>query len=659
VDEDDSSDEDEAPDEEEEAGSVDFEEGDLSLVTVPPRREMLSNPLWGGLPPALATLVADALGEYAHAEVAASGGPTQLPALLAAVRSADASATAGVLSRYALVHGEDGSVGLGLLSLAQAEGVAQAEAEELLEYQAQLTAVVQEAESVLRAERLQQSVNIIDHCKEVLAADRKGLPLPPFPESDSEGGSGSDSDAEERGDARPAPQGQGQQGSPLDALSAGPAGAAVRSAVASVMDTGAGAAQQAAVGATVEAAEPAPRSALAGRRPLRSTADLSDVSDEKKGAAGGSSSGGVEDAATLSSALAGMEDAGREAEDAEEYLRTAELLEATGRLPDEDTAEPPVWDAVHARRAMTEPAFLRAAFNLPKTRDTTAAAARVVDHYTSAAEGSRGVVQARSVEEIRSRLRAIAAEGGTAAAAAVAAGGTRAGAADRRSDSVGQREAAIARETLAQLEALPAPLVRSVHALLVRASTRSLRHCMVGEYRALARVASGSADLAAIASPDATPGSIADALCAPLRGAAAGSRAELVLPRRKAYEDQIAARSAEVAAWTGKLTEAYEGGMHTGALGDVMRRRYRWIKRSLTPGPEEEMPYDDVGEEDEEMAEALEEATGARLLGGLDDAVDEVGMLAGGLQSASDRDIHRWTSEIVRRDVGDSSHKLR
>jgi len=369
----------------------------------------------------------------------------------------------------------------------------------------------------------------------------------------------------------------------------------------------------------------------------------------------------VEDAATLPSALAGLEDAGREAGDAEEYLRTAELLEATGRLPDEDTAEPPVWDAVHARRAMTEPAFLRAAFDLPKTRDTTAAAARVVDHYISAAEGTRGVVQARSVEEIRSRLRAIAAEGGTAAAAAAAAGGARAGAADRRTDSVGQREAAIARETLAQLEALPAPLVRSVHALLVRASTRSLRHCMVGEYRALARVASGSADLAAIASADATPGSIADALCAPLRGAAAGSRAELVLPRRKAYEEQIAARSAEVAAWTGKLTEAYEGGMHTGALGDVMRRRYRWIKRCLTPGTEM-APFDFESpddEADEEAGGGDEAVHRARLLGGLDDAVDEAGMLAGGLQGASDRDIHRWSAEIVRRDVGDSSHKLR
>lgn len=274
----------------------------------------------------------------------------------------------------------------------------------------------------------------------------------------------------------------------------------------------------------------------------------------------------------------------------------------------------------HVRRMLTEPDYLRQAFELPEgNKDALASAARVVDFYKSRAEGENATVQVRSVEEILSRLRGIVKSGGTAKAEAKGIAG-----AERGTSVIDEREVRIAEETLKQIESLPMPLIKSVHALLVRASTRSLRETMQDEYSALARVACYSpSELQAFVDRHGSKSAVelGRALAQPFEHddaagvAAAGNSAlfspeemkvvlgkgKLSLARRSLYEAQIAARAKEVDEWTVKLVKEYESGLHTGAMGDLMRRRYAWLKRSLAPSES----YDPVlWEEDEHAAEA-------------------------------------------------------
>jgi hypothetical protein len=258
------------------------------------------------------------------------------------------------------------------------------------------------------------------------------------------------------------------------------------------------------------------------------------------------------------------------------------------------------WDPSHVRKLLTQPDYLRAAFDLPRTKDTLEAAARVTGAAIATADAKLTVPQINSVDQIEARLKALIEAGGS-----VESVGTRISG-NRRVGILASREVASAKSALSALTSLPSHLVRSAHALLCHSSRLSLRKAMEAEYAAIARVACSSTEslISLVTAANGDAYALGNTLCAPLTGIAAGSRsASLSLPRRKIFADLLSSRAAEIDSWTKALTVEYEKGLHSGALGDVMRRRFAWIKRSLTASEYDPIPL--LGEDIEEARSAF------------------------------------------------------
>jgi enoyl-CoA hydratase/carnithine racemase len=191
----------------------------------------------------------------------------------------------------------------------------------------------------------------------------------------------------------------------------------------------------------------------------------------------------------------------------------------------------PVIDPSYVRSTLTSATELLNAFAMPHTRDTIEAASRVVDSFKSEADGKLANPLARSIDEILSRLDKLVLDGNL-----------------------------IAKDIQESLLRKPRHALVATHALLLKASTLSLEDCLSLEFNALSRLITNEVSLSSSSELDQST------LFAPLPE-------DMSLPRMKQRESP-----ADVSAWEAALEEAYESGEASGALGDVMRRRYMWFK---------------------------------------------------------------------------------
>lgn len=212
-----------------------------------------------------------------------------------------------------------------------------------------------------------------------------------------------------------------------------------------------------------------------------------------------------------------------------------------------------MWDAGMMREALTTPEALVDVFNLPRTPDTLAAAARVTEALKAEAHSRVAVCHPASVDVIVARLEAFAAKPAEGSGAARPSR-------EHRSFAAGMLKAVLAAPPRAR---------QATHALVSRAAALPLHAALSAEFRVMARALTGAGAPDAAgwrlndpAAPPLTPAEL-EALLAPLPGT--DGLAELAFPRRKLAAQVEKQRKDATEAWAKQYEAALEDGTADGA----------------------------------------------------------------------------------------------